>query len=237
MSRRSFHRRDFLRTSAVAAAAGPVAPYFWTGRQARAESANDKLHVAAIGVGGRGSGIGHEAGGRANMIACCDVDRAHAEKFASRYAKCENTATTFRCELKFGNGSTMIVQHGPDNGIWFKGDQGEIFVNRGRITGKPVEQMTAKDKESAAIEVSKLYKGKEMRGHMQNFFDCVKDRGEPVSDVFSHHRELTSCHMCNIAMLLARRLRWDPEKEDFVGDQEASAMLRRPQREPYAIHK
>ncbi|HPM85060.1 MAG TPA: dehydrogenase, partial [Candidatus Anammoximicrobium sp.] len=79
------------------------------------------------------------------------------------------------------------------------------------------------------------YKGKQRRGHMQNFFDCVRDRGEPVSDVFSHHRELSSCHLCNIAMLLKRKLQWDPEKEDFVGDQQASDLVSRPQREPYVI--
>jgi len=63
----------------------------------------------------------------------------------------------------------------------------------------------------------------------------VQDRSEPVSDVFSHHRELTSCHLCNIAMLLKRKLRWDPAKEDFIGDQQASALLARPQRQPYDI--
>ncbi|MGB4728390.1 MAG: dehydrogenase, partial [Thermogutta sp.] len=84
-------------------------------------------------------------------------------------------------------------------------------------------------------EVRKLYKGRELRGHMANFFECVRDRGEPISDVASHHRHLSSCHMCNIAMLLKRPLRWDPEKEVFVGDEQANALLSRPQRAPYTI--
>ncbi|HPU06975.1 MAG TPA: hypothetical protein PLO20_10590 [Thermogutta sp.] len=41
--------------------------------------------------------------------------------------------------------------------------------------------------------------------------------------------------MCNIAMLLKRPLRWDPEKEVFVGDEQANALLSRPQRAPYTI--
>jgi predicted dehydrogenase len=146
-----------------------------------------------------------------------------------------NTATQFHIDLRFADGSLIHVQHGPDNGIWFEGENGKIFVNRGRITGQPVEALTDADKESLNEEIKKLYKGRERTGHMQNFFDCVKDRGEPVSDVFSHHRELSSCHLCNLAMLLKRKLRWDPEKEDFVGDEQASALVRRPQRDPYKI--
>lgn len=146
-----------------------------------------------------------------------------------------NTATTFRCTLKFANGSTIIVQHGPDNGVWFEGENGRIFVNRGRITGAPIEQLSDADKTWLEEEVRKLYKGRELRGHMANFFECVRDRSEPISDVASHHRELSSCHMCNIAMLLKRTLKWDPEKEVFIGDEQANALLSRPQRAPYTI--
>jgi myo-inositol 2-dehydrogenase / D-chiro-inositol 1-dehydrogenase len=78
-------RRDFLKSAALLAA-GTAVPFVWTGTPARAaESATDKLRVASIGVGGRGSGIGHDAGQLGNMVACCDVDREHAEKFAAKY--------------------------------------------------------------------------------------------------------------------------------------------------------
>lgn len=146
-----------------------------------------------------------------------------------------NTAMQFHIDLKFADDSQIHVQHEPDNGILFEGSKGRIFVNRRRITGKPVEELTDADKEMFEQEIKKLYRGKERRGHMQNFFDCVKDRGEPVSDVFSHHREVSSCHLCNIAMLLKRKLRWDPDKEDFIGDEQASALVSRPQREPFTI--
>ncbi len=71
--------------------------------------------------------------------------------------------------------------------------------------------------------------------HMRNLFACVKDRSEPVSDVFTHHRSVSSCHLCNIGMLLRRKLCWDPAEEDFVGDEQASALVARPQRQPYTI--
>ena len=81
----------------------------------------------------------------------------------------------------------------------------------------------------------KIYKGRKPTSHMANFIDCVKDRSEPISDVFTHHRAVSSCHLCNIALLLGRKLKWDPAKEDFVGDPEASSMRARQQRKPYTI--
>ena len=54
---------------------------------------------------------------------------------------------------------------------------------------------------------------------MDNFFECARDRSTPVSDVWSHHRSLTTCHLANIAIRLGgRKLTWDPAKEQIVGD-------------------
>ena len=78
-------RRDFLKSTALFAGTA-AAPALWSGTVARAAaSPNGKLNVAAIGVGGQGSGIGHAAGQLGNMVACCDVDRERAEKFAAKY--------------------------------------------------------------------------------------------------------------------------------------------------------
>lgn len=78
------NRRDLLaRASATAAAA---VPYVWSSLQTKAaESKNDRLNVAAIGVGGRGSQIGHWASELGNMVACCDVDRSRVERFAGAF--------------------------------------------------------------------------------------------------------------------------------------------------------
>ncbi len=146
-----------------------------------------------------------------------------------------NTATRFKIRHTYDDGSTMIVQHGPDNGVWFEGEEGRIFVNRRRLTGKPIEELTDADKEWLDGEVTRLYKGKEPGNHMRNFFECIKDRTQPISDVFTHHRTMTACHLCNIALLLKRKLHWDPGKEDFVGDDQASALRSRRQRAPYTI--
>jgi hypothetical protein len=64
----------------------------------------------------------------------------------------------------------------------------------------------------------------------------MRDRSVPVSDVWSHHRALTTCHLANIALRLNRKkLTWDPEREQIVDDSEANAFLTRPQRAGYEI--
>ena len=49
------------------------------------------------------------------------------------------------------------------------------------------------------------------------------------------HRSVTIAHIGNIAMMLGRKLRWDPQSERFVDDSEADKMLSRRQREPWTI--
>jgi hypothetical protein len=71
--------------------------------------------------------------------------------------------------------------------------------------------------------------------HMGNFFDCVQTRRKPISDVVGQHRSVSVCHLANISMRLGRKLRWDPAKEQFIGDDEANTWLSRPQRAPYRV--
>lgn len=148
-----------------------------------------------------------------------------------------NTALRFRITCTYPNGSKVIVQDEPDNGVWFEGDKGRIFVNRGRLTGALIEEIAAskEDQQWLDEEVIKLYGGTKPGDHMRHFFDCLRDRKFTISDPFTHHRTMTTCHLCNIAVLLNRKLRWDPANEDFVDDEQASALRSRPQRAPYNI--
>jgi predicted dehydrogenase len=149
-----------------------------------------------------------------------------------------NVAHTFDCNMKFASGNTIRLYSG-ENELVISGDKGRIRVNRGGLTGKPVEELTPDDEAWLDVEILKLCHGWKTGGnegdHMQNFFDSIKDRSLPISDVFTHHRSVSACHLANIAMRLKRKVRWDPDKEDFLGDEEASALLSRKQREPYTI--
>ncbi len=153
-----------------------------------------------------------------------------------------NAPQEFDIDLKFANGALLNVNHhykSEDgsvdfgNGILLVGDKGRIFVNRGKLTGAPVEGMTEADRKWLDEEVVKLYGGKKPNGHMRNFFECVQSRELPISDVFTHHRTMTSCHLCNITLLLNRPLKWAPDKEEFIDDDQANALMTRKQRAPY----
>ena len=71
--------------------------------------------------------------------------------------------------------------------------------------------------------------------HMQNWLDCMRTRKLPLADVEIGHRSVTVCHLANITRRLGRKLRWDPQAERFVGDEEANGLLSRPRRKGYEL--
>ena len=70
---------------------------------------------------------------------------------------------------------------------------------------------------------------------MQNFFDCIKSGKQPVANVLDHVRAVNACHLANIAMVLDRKVRFDPAKQQFLDDPEANQLIRRKERTQYAI--
>ena len=128
----------------------------------------------------------------------------------------------------------LTIRHDTDNGILFEGDKGRIFVSRGELKGKPVEDL---ETESACPKTRSpsSTKARQPGDHMRNFFECVKTREQPISDVFTHHRAMTTCHLANIALRLNRTLKWDPVTEQIVGDDEAAKWVRREQRAGFEI--
>jgi predicted dehydrogenase len=147
-----------------------------------------------------------------------------------------NTATAFMVKAMFPNGVEMNIRDDTENGVTFDGEDGRIFVTRDRIdlSGGSVDALR-KDPVEESLLVD-LRKGKKVDGHMPNFFECMADRSTPVSDVWSHHRALTTCHLANIAIRLGgRKLNWDPAREEITGDAEANRWLTRPQRSGYEV--
>jgi predicted dehydrogenase len=73
----------------------------------------------------------------------------------------------------------------------------------------------------------------QFRRHVRNFLDCMKSREQPISDVESSHRVATACHLANLSLRVGRKIRWDPQREEVIGDAEASKLLVRPYRAPW----
>ena len=144
-----------------------------------------------------------------------------------------NMPAQFDVLCKTPGGVELQLVTGRRQGVMLEGTTGKFFVNRGGIYGKPVEQL--KDKPLPEGAITKLYRGKRPGSHMGNFFECVRTRDLPISDVFSHHRAVTVLHLANLSLLLDRRLTWDLATEQIVGDDEANAQQRREQRKGFEI--
>ncbi|TWU34329.1 Gfo/Idh/MocA family protein [Novipirellula artificiosorum] len=145
-----------------------------------------------------------------------------------------NVATQFNIQVAMPNDVEMIITSEGDNGILFEGTAGRFFVNRGKIVGKPVEDLESNPLPEGAIE--EVYGGKVSANHTANFIEGMKARKQPISDVWSHNRMLEICHLSNIAMRLDRELNWDPTKREIIGDAEANSFLSREYRKGYEIN-
>lgn len=149
-----------------------------------------------------------------------------------------NTATKFNLKAMFPDDVEVTIRNDTENGVLIEGDKGRIFVNRGKLTGKPVEDLKENPLPEDAIK--KVYKGNpiehnERKAHWANFFHCIKERKEPISDVKSHMEALNVCHLAGISARLGREIKWDGSSEQIVGDDQANSMLARPYRKGYEI--
>ena len=117
---------------------------------------------------------------------------------------------------------------GEPNGVRFNGSEGSLFVGRGQFNADPElaldEAASARD---VRLEVSE--------NHYQNWLDCIKSRARTICDVEVGHRSATVCHLGNIVARTGRAIRWDPDRERIVDDDEAAAMLSRPYRSPWSL--
>lgn len=145
-----------------------------------------------------------------------------------------NVATQFTIRAEMPNNVELFIESEGDNGILFEGTEGRLFVNRGKITGRPVDELKDKPLPEGAIE--EVYGGKVSANHTANFIEAMDARKQPISDVWTHNRMLEICHLSNIAMRLNRELRWDPVKREIIGDAQANAFLSRESRKGFEIN-
>jgi predicted dehydrogenase len=136
------------------------------------------------------------------------------------------TALNAEVEYTYANGVKMFLKRG--GGTRFEGTEGWIYVNRGKLEAEPESLLTS----VIGPDEIHLYQSND---HKQNFLDCIKSRKDPICNAETGHRSSTVCHLGNISMLLDRPLKWDPEKEQFIGDDEANRMLWRPRRAPWRL--
>ena len=156
----------------------------------------------------------------------------------------------YQSEMLYANGVIVKgMEEGPTkpNGILFIGEGGWIFTSRGgaRVTDSDPIKVDSGGVEQGPLSASDpnilrdltdsdvhLY---ESSNHMRNWIDSMRSRKPSIAPAEIAHRSCSACLLQQIAMHLQRRLYWDPRNERFINDDEANAMLTRPQRAPYQI--
>jgi len=155
-----------------------------------------------------------------------------------------NVHGDFHVEAKYANGVTMHVNGNFPNGIRFEGSEGWLFVSRGEVgvtSSDPNEEagggpFQASDPRILHSEIGAgeihLY---ESADHHGNWLDCIIGREKTIASEEIAHRSCTACLVAHIGMKLGRKLYWDPVNERFRNNDDANAMLSRPQRHPYGF--
>ncbi|MEP7320882.1 MAG: Gfo/Idh/MocA family oxidoreductase [Saprospiraceae bacterium] len=155
-----------------------------------------------------------------------------------------NVHGIFRTEALYENGVHMIVSNELPNGVKFEGTEGWVWVTRGnyRATASdPVNSDGTKPLDASDPKILTSVIGPNefhfivSEDHHGNWLESIRDNKNPIAPVEEAHRSCSACLLHHIAMKLERKIYWDPNKENFIYDKQASAMLSRPQRMPYGI--
>lgn len=145
-----------------------------------------------------------------------------------------NTATSFAFEADYANGVRMIVDIAEPKagvgGVRFEGEDGRwIYCSRGVLESHP-EDIRRTPLSDTAV---RLY---ESNDHEANFIACLYSGQPTICPAEVGHRSITIAHLANIMLRLRREeLKWDPAKEQIIGDDEAATMLSRPMRAPWSL--
>lgn len=144
----------------------------------------------------------------------------------------EETGPRCKVTMRYANGVELKIQGANRNmedlGAIFIGDKGRIEILRGDFTADPPELR------QHAPPVTPQGP-KESVPHIENFFASIRSRKPTHADAETGHRATTLCHLLNICRTVQRKLRWDPKKERFAGDDEANGLLSRPRRKGYEL--
>jgi predicted dehydrogenase len=112
------------------------------------------------------------------------------------------------------------------NGVRFEGTEGWVFVSRESSPNLEAEP-------KSLLEQFGRDKGEPLTSIYENWVNCIRSRKETSCNAEIAHRTTSVCHLANIACITGRRLKWDPQKEQFIGDAEADKLLFREPRAPW----
>jgi len=128
-------------------------------------------------------------------------------------------------EMRVANSSRL--EHGMGT-TWY-GDKGWVHTDRGnRLTAS---QPSILDEVIGENEIH-LYKSE---NHWQNFIDCIHTGKPAIAPIEVAYRAISVALLGEIAMTTGETIKWDPEKEEIVGNPRAGRLLARPYRKPWTL--
>ncbi len=144
-----------------------------------------------------------------------------------------NAATHYYFVATYRNGLEMHVanmgNHNIRSGCKWYGENGRwVWVDRGGLDAYPKSLL----QEVIGPDELHLYYSSE---HHRNFLDCVKSRRTTITPAEVAHRAASIGELGQIAMILGRKIRWNPDTEQIIGDSSASRMLSTPMRAPWHV--
>ncbi|MFN9037525.1 MAG: gfo/Idh/MocA family oxidoreductase, partial [Planctomyces sp.] len=109
---------------------------------------------------------------------------------------------------------TCPVRFIGDEGWVETGDEGEIVVMPESL-------------QQEIPDAAKRVRGLDVSVHARNFFDCIRSRGTTAANPLVMRRSHIACHAAAAAWILKRKLQFDPQTEEFIGDPDATLLKSR----------
>ncbi len=128
----------------------------------------------------------------------------------------ENTQSGSGCKYVYANGIEVI--HGGPDGCVFTGTKGTMHIARGVLKSNP-ESIITEPLGEKDVHVARS------PGHHRNWVDCIRSRQQPVASIEAGARTVAIPLLGNLAYWNGRRLKWDPQNWQFVGDDTANTWL------------
>ena len=154
-----------------------------------------------------------------------------------------NVLLKFEVKMRFANGVAVDLSH-----------RKAVLQDRGdrRLGLRRVHAASGQDRRPRRLSLLQRKEGQDQPALMpaptirpdeihfyvktdkQDFIDAVKTRGETLEPAEVGHRVTSLGHLGQIAIQVGGKLKWDPDKERFLGNDKANAMIDQPIHSPKA---
>jgi len=135
-----------------------------------------------------------------------------------------NVLKTFRVSYRFADGTPLVYETTKPY-VRFEGSEGWISAGYPRTLEAGPESILTSEIKPDEIHFP-------FKSDKRDFIDAVKTRGKTLEDEEVGHRTTSLCHLGHIAIQAGEKLKWDPDKERFVDNDAANALLEKPIHRP-----